>query len=490
MMAFQVRGMKVKNGIHVTLILLSLTVQLVCFAADKKFVILTASYNNIDYYKWNLDSVFDQTYENWELIYIDDLSTDGTREAVSQYIQKKGFQDKVRFVANTDKCYCLKNYYREIHKVPDDSIIVTLDGDDAFSETTALEYLNKIYSNPDVWYTYGNFDYYPQGSTELANPITLKPFPKEVVEDNSFREYDWNIHHLRSFYAGLFKKIKLEDLLYEGTFFPTAEDRAFMFPIIEQAGKHHAFIEKVLYHYNIGNPLITVKVWEKELRKNIREFVGGKEEYEPLSKPPYGASKPYSSRADVLIFNEHGPKNLRSCLASLKKVQGIAHTCVLLQQKELAEQESNIEVYEAIKTDYPKVKFISENDGRGAFDCFLDQSKERFTILMSDMVRARLEISVQKVLQQLEKTQAHMAYLHPYKSFLDNDEDPKVYLEEHVSAFQFAHFDSVPRSAEFFALYHTSDLKKKCRDKNYVSLRDIKSRLEKVNSQKIALVIN
>ncbi len=44
-------------------------------AADEKhMVIVTASYKNAQWYAWNLDSVFDQKYENWHLIYVDDCS--------------------------------------------------------------------------------------------------------------------------------------------------------------------------------------------------------------------------------------------------------------------------------------------------------------------------------------------------------------------------------------------------------------------------------
>ena len=35
-------------------------------SAGKKFVIMTASYNNEQFYRWNLESVFNQTYNDWE----------------------------------------------------------------------------------------------------------------------------------------------------------------------------------------------------------------------------------------------------------------------------------------------------------------------------------------------------------------------------------------------------------------------------------------
>ena len=57
---------------------------------------------------------------------------------MQEYAKQKGFGNKVKVIINTEKCYCLKNYYREIHKVPDDRIIVTLDGDDALAGADVL----------------------------------------------------------------------------------------------------------------------------------------------------------------------------------------------------------------------------------------------------------------------------------------------------------------------------------------------------------------
>ncbi len=457
-------------------------------ADAKKFVILTASYNNIEYYKWNLDSVFNQTYDDWELVYVDDMSSDGTREAVQEYIKEKGFEDKVRFVANTDKCYCLKNYYREIHKLPDDTIIVTLDGDDALADASVLDYLNEVYSDPNVWCTYGNFDYYPPGS-EVARPITLKPFPQEIVEENTFREYEWNIHHLRSFYAGLFKNIKLEDFLYQGLFFPVGEDLAFMFPIIEQAGKHHRFIDKVLYSYNIGNPLITVSVWKRELRKCIWEFIYRKREYEPLEKPPYHSKNERNYRADLLIFNEHGPKHLHSCLESVKKLRALGKIFVIRNDDESKDYDLPDACYISIKKEYPTLIFVDETEEQSSFDCFLDQAKEEHTIIVSDRIRGNPHISIRCAIQQLEKTGAYVVHFQSFKSFLDNHQDPVIHLEDHLSAFQFGHFKASPKCSEFFALYRRGLIKKKCGGKSCTSLGEVKECLENVNPQKVVLVI-
>jgi glycosyltransferase involved in cell wall biosynthesis len=43
-----------------------------------KFVFIIPSYNNSDWYEYNIKSIAKQHYDNWRAIYIDDASTDGT----------------------------------------------------------------------------------------------------------------------------------------------------------------------------------------------------------------------------------------------------------------------------------------------------------------------------------------------------------------------------------------------------------------------------
>ena len=249
-------------------------------ATGKKFVIMTASYNNINYYLWNLDSIFNQTYQNWHLVYIDDMSTDGTSKKVPAYIRQRGFEHKVTFVSNAEKCYCLKNYYREIHKIPNDHIIVCLDGDDAFLDNGVLEYLNKVYANPDIWCTYGNYRYFPKPPAIPARQAM--PYPKKVIKNNAFRDHTWCVRALRTFYAGLFKNIDVRQFMYEGSFINAVEDMAYMFPILEQCGKHHLYIDKELYLYNVGTPLLTANTWKNEKIAALSKHIRRQTKYKPL----------------------------------------------------------------------------------------------------------------------------------------------------------------------------------------------------------------
>lgn len=55
---------------------------------QKPIVVIVPSYNNRNHYQRNLDSIVLQNYTNYHVIYIDDVSPDGTGALVRSYIQK------------------------------------------------------------------------------------------------------------------------------------------------------------------------------------------------------------------------------------------------------------------------------------------------------------------------------------------------------------------------------------------------------------------
>lgn len=50
--------------------------------------IIMPTFNSIDTLKESIDSILNQTYENWELLITDDASTDGTQEILKAYVVK------------------------------------------------------------------------------------------------------------------------------------------------------------------------------------------------------------------------------------------------------------------------------------------------------------------------------------------------------------------------------------------------------------------
>lgn len=246
---------------------------------QKSFVVVIPSYQNHNYFQKNLDSVFSQDYENYRVIYIDDASPDNTAHSVKEFVKEKHQNHRFTLIQNAKREGSLANLYKGIQQCDSHEIVVNLDGDDWLAHDKVLSFLNEVYANPNIWVTYGQFKYYPSGEKGYASQI-----PEEIIANNSFRNYGWVTTALRTFYAGLFQKIKKEDLQLDGRFFNAAGDLAYMWPIVEMSGRHSQFISKVLYIYNIHTSIRDVVVKTEE-QKKIGQYIKNKKRYLPVSSP-------------------------------------------------------------------------------------------------------------------------------------------------------------------------------------------------------------
>jgi hypothetical protein len=154
-----------------------------------------------------------------------------------------------------------------------------LDGDDWLAHSGVLARLNEIYSGAACWMTYGQYRSWPDNALGLSKEI-----PASVVETNGFRKNEWCSSHLRSFYAGLFKRIKMEDLLTpDGTFYQMAWDQAIMFPLLEMSGHRAKFNSDVLYIYNAANPISDCRL-DRELQRQLEAHIRARPSYRRLDQ--------------------------------------------------------------------------------------------------------------------------------------------------------------------------------------------------------------
>ena len=132
---------------------------------DKKFSIIIPNYNKEEYIEETLNSIFNQTYKNFEVIVIDDASSDNSIEKINKF-DVKLFHTK-RKMAGGARNVGLDNATGDY--------ILFLDSDDYFSSPTVLEELNNLITNEDIIFL--NY------TKDKFGEVTLVKEPKTSLEE-------------------------------------------------------------------------------------------------------------------------------------------------------------------------------------------------------------------------------------------------------------------------------------------------------------------
>lgn len=117
--------------------------------------IVMPCYNSERYVADAIYSVLAQTSDDWQLIVIDDGSTDGTRRIVRDVIQSSPKAAKVRFIESTHKG--LGAIRNEAIETVDTEWVLPFDSDDLLHPSLIAEFVKAINANPDAdlfvsWY--------------------------------------------------------------------------------------------------------------------------------------------------------------------------------------------------------------------------------------------------------------------------------------------------------------------------------------------------
>lgn len=108
-----------------------------------KVGVLLATYNGEKYLKEQLDSIINQTYENWIIYISDDHSTDNTLNIVKEYKEK--YVDKIIILENENKFSSAKlNFANVFNKVDDLDYYIFCDQDDVWEEEKIVKLLYKM----------------------------------------------------------------------------------------------------------------------------------------------------------------------------------------------------------------------------------------------------------------------------------------------------------------------------------------------------------
>jgi glycosyltransferase involved in cell wall biosynthesis len=369
---------------------------------EKHIVVVIPSFNNSVWYQNNLESVFSQQYENYHVYYTDDCSTDRTAELVEHYLQEHNLENRCTLIKNKSRRGALHNLYSMIHRCKSTDIVITLDGDDQLAHNLVLARINEIYSTEDVWLTYGQFQL--QSNRQKG---WCTPYAAHIIAQNKFRSVANAPSHLRTFYAGLFHKIAIKDLLTHNGFYRMTWDNAIMFPMIEMAGTRHRCIDEILYIYNDITPLNDHKI-SRQLQTYLAKIIREEKPY-TLLETLFTTNKAPS--AEVLIFSTRGTEKLESTITSVKKyLTGYTKIIVLYE----AQLDKTRQISESIKKQYPEITFISltprirTGSKQNPITPALSSLDSKYTYLLTDTIMLTDTLSLESCISALEKTNAHV----------------------------------------------------------------------------------
>lgn len=216
---------------------------------QNKFKIIIASYNNEQWVEYNIASILNQTYTNYEVIYIDDCSQDNTFKKVAEIIEDN---DKFSIIKNETNLGGTYNHIRFFDTLEDEEILVLVDGDDWLFDETVLEKLNSYYNEKDVWMTYGKFYTWDGEDATEAHPQNTA-FSDFTHRHRFYRRDIWRSSHLRTYKGFLVKSIDKQDFIskIDNKLFWHAGDLALAFPCLEMCSKEKiGILDFPSYVYN------------------------------------------------------------------------------------------------------------------------------------------------------------------------------------------------------------------------------------------------
>ena len=166
------------------------------------FKIVIPMYNVEEWVERTVSSIVNQNYKNFRCVFIDDCSTDKTASIVSKLIEG---DSRCSLLVNENRQLALSNIYKgfEFLNCDDEDVLLTVDGDDWLDGENVLDILKDAYEKTNCLLTYGNYTTCLKGFYQA-----LSNFPRHVIENNSFRNYDWVSSSLRTYKYKLWKNIK------------------------------------------------------------------------------------------------------------------------------------------------------------------------------------------------------------------------------------------------------------------------------------------
>ena len=200
------------------------------------FSVLIANYNNGKYLMDAIESVRRQTYTNWEIILVDDGSTDNSHELYKELEKDERIHiflnDKNRGIA-----YTKRRTIDEAHGL----LLAFLDPDDELTTNALSDHASVYEKNTDVSIVYSRHYLCDEGLNVISESRSL------IIDDNEsyFTHKDFRAEHLVSISKKLYGESVGVNIIYK-----LAVDTDINF-IMEEVGKPYC-LNVICYKYRFN----------------------------------------------------------------------------------------------------------------------------------------------------------------------------------------------------------------------------------------------
>ena len=137
--------------------------------------IITPAYNSENFIEETINSVKNQTYTNWEMIIVDDNSTDGTREIVKHYCRE---DKRIKLIVMTENAGAAVARNKAL-KEAEGKYVAFLDSDDKW-KPDKLKLQIEFMKKNNYGFTFTKYEYINDEKNELKKefpvPLSLNYF--------------------------------------------------------------------------------------------------------------------------------------------------------------------------------------------------------------------------------------------------------------------------------------------------------------------------
>ena len=258
------------------------------------FSILVANYNNVRFFDNLFPSLINQTYQNIEIIFVDDASTDNSLEKVQNYACK---DSRIKIFKNSQNLGCVPTKKKCID-LSSGEYFGFVDPDDYLELNTIEKIVETFDNHADIAMVYSNLILHDESLQKYTKHI----YPNDTPDEKTLL-YGFCPNHFSGFSKKHYNKTEGMDIGYA-----LSEDRDLVLKM-EEVGRV-VRIPDYLYHYRINSNSISNNInaykaqywaWQARYRACERRGLSKEDVYSEIMSYIDGKRFDFSTTTDYKL---------------------------------------------------------------------------------------------------------------------------------------------------------------------------------------------